>query len=547
MPGFAQSLEGQDLGHLEMVADAWGIELRAKNTREAIQQLSAGILNAELVGEIVAALALEARQALGDLAANGGRLPWALFVQRYGGVRSLGPARRDKEQPQRNPASTSEALWYRGLVARAFFDTADGPKEFAYLPEDLAGLLPVGEAEAGHGYGRPARPAERAQVRLASDHILDEACSLLAGLRMGLEAAQLAEAEEWQASPTVLKALLEAAGLVDEEGQPRPETAREFLGAARGAALAVLTKAWLESENFNELRLLPGLQAEGNWRNEPKAARHKVLAFARSAPAGQWWSLAALVADVKAQQPDYQRPGGDYDSWYLRDEKGGDYLRGFAHWDAVDGALITFLLTGLMHWLGLVDLAGAAEDGPALAYRWSAWADALLAGQAPEGLVEEADKLSVDSQGQIQAGPGTSRVLRYQVARFCDWERPAKGSYRYRVRARSLEAAKQQGLEVRQLIGLLKAHSDSPLPPNLLKALQRWEQQGTEARLESVLVLRVSSAEALQALRASRVSRYLGDPLGPTAIEVHAGAAQHVLRALTEMGYLGEFQEDKDG
>ena len=42
----------------------------------------------------------------------------------------------------------------------------------------------------------------------------------------------------------------------------------------------------------------------------------------------------------------------------------GQYLRGFASWDQVDGALIKYFITNILHWLGQVDLCiaeGAAE------------------------------------------------------------------------------------------------------------------------------------------------------------------------------------------
>jgi hypothetical protein len=137
------------------------------------------------------------------------------------------------------------------------------------------------------------------------------------------------------------------------------------------------------------------------------------------------------------------------------------------------------------------------------------------------------------------------RAVRYQVARFCDWEAPKRGVYRYHVHAASLERARAQSLEVAQLLKLLRAHSASPLPPNLLQALQRWDKQGTQAKMGATLVLRVSSAAMLKALRASRAARYLGRPLGPNAIEVKAGAQRHVLQALTELGYLGKFEEEE--
>jgi hypothetical protein len=113
----------------------------------------------------------------------------------------------------------------------------------------------------------------------------------------------------------------------------------------------------------------------------------------------------------------------------------------------------------------------------------------------------------------------------------------------YQITARSLEAARAQGLNVKQLVTLFKANSSAPLPPNLLQALKRWETQGTQARLGSALVLRAGSAAALKALRASRAARFLGEPLGPTTVLVKEGAGQQVMLALLELGYLGELEE----
>ncbi len=73
-----------------------------------------------------------------------------------------------------------------------------------------------------------------------------------------------------------------------------------------------------------------------------------------------------------------------------------------------------------------------------------------------------------------------------------------------------------------------------------MKALSRWDQRGTEVRLQSALVLRLGSPELLKALRSSRAARYLGDPLGPTTVIVKPGAGGKVMEALTEMGHLGE-------
>jgi len=91
-------------------------------------------------------------------------------------------------------------------------------------------------------------------------------------------------------------------------------------------------------------------------------------------------------------------------------------------------------------------------------------------------------------------------------------------------------------------VALLRRHA-SALPPALIKSLEHWEAHGTQARLEYLLVLRVASPEVLQELRASRAARFLGDPLGPTAIIVKSGAVDKVLAALAEMGYLGQVND----
>jgi hypothetical protein len=266
----------------------------------------------------------------------------------------------------------------------------------------------------------------------------------------------------------------------------------------------------------------------------------------RGVPPGQWWSISALVADTKARNADFQRPTGDYESWYLRDTASGEYLRGFEHWDAVDGALIAYLIRGPLHWLGFVDLATPAEGQPATAFRWSRWAEALQKGQALGGLKVGSLRLKVDSRGGVFAPHLTPRPIRYVVSRFCDWLPKQKDAYRYQITARALERARKQGLEVRQLAGLLQAHNSSSLPPNLVQAMKRWEQQGTQARIEAMQVLRLNSAGALKALRASRAARYLGEPLGPTSIAIKAGAGPQIMQVLVELGYLGAFDEENE-
>jgi hypothetical protein len=311
---------------------------------------------------------------------------------------------------------------------------------------------------------------------------------------------------------------------------------------------------------FNELCTLPGLSVEGDWQNDPLRTRQSVLDFLSTLPGGldgfaarpleagaqkgstrgnPYWSLNAFVAAVHQAHPDFQRPAGDYDSWYLRDETSGEFLRGFEHWDEVDGALLRYIITGPLHWLGIIDLAGPEKDAPSTAFRFSRWAPALLHGAAPSDLKAEAETVQISSEGRLFVPRLAPRLVRYQIARFTEWEGENGGVYRYRVTPGALERARQQGLRASHLLALLRRQAPS-VSPSLARALERWEERGSEARLERLLVLRLSSPELLQTLRSSRAGRFLGEPLGPTAVVVKPGAAEKVLAVLAELGYLGE-------
>lgn len=529
MPDLFHSLRGYDLGHLRIVAGLWGVELRSTEAQDAAHELALGMREARLAREVLNSLPSEAAAGMRSLGRAGGRVSWPVFARRFGEVREMGAGRRDREKPYLKPESTSEVLFYRGLLARAFFDTDKGPQEFAYVPDELLPLVrpeaKAGVRSTGQPLGRRATPAERRHILAASDRILDDATTYLAALRIG----------ETPANDPVLSGLLKAAGLTEGE-HLQAEAVKAFLEAPRQEALTLLVEAWQDSARFNELRLVPGLICEGEWRNDPLATRQFLLDQLAAIPAGAWWSLASFVEGIKSRSPDFQRPAGDYDSWFIKDSAGA-YLRGFESWERVDGGLIRFLITDIMYRLGLLDLAGASEEEPA-AFRMHTADGAARSSKA------EAGKLKVASRGTVNVERAAPRAVRYQLARFCEWEQEKEDGYHYRITPRSLTRAAHQGLNPEHLLVLLARHADAGVPPALVKALKRWEAQGTEARTEMQTILRVSRPEIIVQLRKSKASKYLGEPLGPTTILVKGAASQKVAEALAELGILMEDKSD---
>jgi hypothetical protein len=540
MPAIFQFLSSQDLGYLRIVAQLWGIELAGNSVDTAAKELCASLLDPDLLAEILEALHPEARNALEALVAKNGRIPWAEFSRRFGDIREMGAGKRDRETPHLNPASTAEALYYRALLARAFFNTANGPQEFAYIPDDFLELInrrerkdrgekfeisagSVDSAVDVEPLGRPASPGEKAHPLTASDFLLDDATTLLAALRLGIDPP------ETSVPRTVLEGFLRAAKIILKSG-PKPEKVKAFLEAPRHEALQMLADAWLESESFNELRQLPGLIFEGEWQNQPAVTREFLLNLLDAIPEGKWWSLPAFLRDVKARYPDFQRPAGDYDSWFIKRASDGEYLRGFSHWDQVDGALVRYFVARILFWLGQVDLAATEEGAEPTAFR-----------VVSEKLkVKEDGKLVARSNGQVAVPRFVARAVRYQVARFCEWDAAKEDEYRYSITPSSLKKAAEQGLKVEHLLSLLAKHAAGGIPPLLVRALKRWEANGTEARVQAQVVLRVSRPEVLEELRKSKAARFLGELLGPTTVVIKEGAQSRVLAALAEMGLLAE-------
>jgi len=547
MPDLFHSLLKQDIGHLRIIAELWGLELDSADSDAALEELSVSLLEPGLLAELIDSLSPEANSAINALVSSGGRIPWPMFTRKYGDIREAGAGKRDREKLYLQPESATEILFYRGLLARAFFDTKKGPQEFAYIPDDLLHLISytlnpddasggteekddVGpEDSSAPPLGRAASPGERGQDILADDSILDDATTLLAALRLGIKLP------ETKIPTNVLQALLQSANLI-KDSTPQPEPVKAFLESSRAEALALLQNLWIENKTFNELRLMPGIVCEGEWKNEPQETREFLLNLLDAIPEGKWWSLTAFIRDIKQKYADFQRPAGDYDSWFIKKESDGQYLRGFASWDQVDGALIKYFITSILYWFGQVDLC-FVEGVPEPASFRVTNSEAHIASK-------EDKKINISSQGLISVPRRAPRVVRYQVSRFCEWEEPKDDIYRYRVSTNSLTKAREQGLKVEHLLALLSKHSDAGIPPTLIKALKRWEIYGTEARVQTQVILKVSRPEVLEEMRKSRAAKFLGEVLSPTTVIVKSGAIQRVMEALTELGLLAEVTAD---
>jgi len=455
----------------------------------------------------------------------------------------MGPARRAREKPHFFPQSTTERLWYRALIGRDFFRQDDELVELAYIPDEFLARLPVFQEDA-----QPAsklEPAAQGSIERGlfwKERVLDDSCTLLAALRRFGSPEVPGKPTHAGINWELLRRLLTDLGIIAKDGKtPAPE-ARRFLEMPRGQSLQWLAAAWMNSTRFDELRLAPGIICQGTWPHNPLPARRALLRRLAGLAEGAWYAIEDFGADLRRENPEYLRAGGDANEWIILSAQDGRLLRPQNDWPQVEDAWMRFVITGLLFWLGFVELGFAAGAEEAAYFRKSDWCAALLASRETLELPPENSPAAVSSAGIISLNRGTPRVARYQLARFSEWLENGPERWQYLLTPASLSAAAAQGLTIRHLSALLRKYAQPAPPPSLLESLARWETKGREAVIERLWVLRLSSPEALQALRDSPVASFLGDALGPVSVIVRPGGLEKVRAALARLGYLTDLE-----
>ncbi len=565
MLSLERTLLDYDFALLRMIAEATAIELTARNARTAASELAEAMVQAEQMELVLADLTQDALLALDDIKSQGGRLPNAIFTRSYGDVRPLGPGAREREQPHVAPLNTAELLWYRGLLGRRFVNDASGPQEMFYIPADLLPFLPtetpVAEVvlPARERPGQKIEPPPRETIQRASSAIVDDACTLLAFLRImtadSQEPPKFSEAKErlipFLQVPdgfALLWRILVEQKRITPEREINARMLPSFLKQKRGRQLKQLVETWKASSQIKDVLHVPSLEFETAVAHQlaEVQARETILGYLDDIPGREWTNLETFVAHVRKLAPDFQRPNGDYKSWYVKSKKTGRYLRGFEHWRDVDGAYITYLICGPLHWLGMTDVAtrSASDDTP-MAFRLTQMYGAL-AGRVNWFIAERKHALKLNEAGEVLASRATDRELRYQLARITEWlPSDLSGVYRYRLSVKGIKRADHQGIQANQILSFLEKHAGDDVPDYVRNALLRWENTGPTGNIKSLPVLRVANEEILDMLRSNPNTRiYLGETLGALAIEIQPDYVEALQQAAFQLGFFLDIEKD---
>lgn len=540
-----------DMNMLRVLAESRGATLTTNRQAEAVDELAAILVEPLSLRTVLARLSLRGREALEALLAAGGQMRLPQFSRRFGQVRPIGPGRLEREAPWRDPVSPAEELWYAGLIFRAFSQDEGGPGEFIFVPDDVQPLLPPPQGgPTAFAIQTVPTPTHQGGDEMALVHDLFAYLVYLqthdvrpyADGRLGQRdlatlRGRLGDADERRLA--FLRHLSGRLGFVVRQGEYLRLDAspvKRWLVASPSRQLAALYEAWRDDLTWNDLCQVPTLvcDQETPWRNDPVATRRALLALLARCPLDAWWALASFVAAVKTTHPDFQRPDGDYTSWYIRDTASGDYLSGFESWDRVEGALIADLLTGPLRWLGVVaTVAGKAGTICCLTLPGARFLRLLT--DEPDD--QPSPPIVVHPDFHVEVPSPASLYTRFQLERFADPE--TLEPCRYRLTVGSLGRALDRGIRVEQVLAFLQQAGERPVPANVAGQLRLWAGRFGQLQLEEIALLRVKNERVLKELSVLPETRALiGKILSPTSALIRKQDLPRLRKELRALGYL---------
>jgi len=573
MSSILHTLRESDPAMLPLLAQLWSVRIEGLDTPGAIDAVSKAMLEPGRAESIWDALGDKERGALQMLITGGAKMHEPKFAMLYGKIRRLSAKEIAREKPIQNPQSVAEALFFRGLIALGYETDATGPKTIVYVPDDLVQVLPTRKTsydnledeefedieEASDETGDtlaeldPLAKEDVINPHAADTSIIDDLTTLLAYLQIhaptlerdffrkkdldGITAHLL---NPDRARLVFMLGIGISANLIEvQNGRASTNRVelRRWLNGTRAEQIKHLANAWKNGTVWIDLFHVPGLhpEPEAGTLNQynPAAVREAILDMMSSTlPQSDWWSIDQLIDIVREESADFQRPNGDFDSWYIRNDD-GDYLSGIESWDAVEGALLDFMITRPLHWLGMLDLA----DGAA---RLTAYGRGLLSLTPFPMPPETPDALTIGADGGIVVSRKASRMDRFQVCRFSSWVAPADLTgkpYTYKLDPAGITRAQAQGIDSGH-IGAFLSKFLNPLPPTIARLLQNW-QGGAAASVtfERVMIMRATSVEVMeQIVNTPATRRFLGARLGDLAAIIRADQWEMLQDALGEMG-----------
>ena len=338
-------------------------------------------------------------------------------------------------------------------------------------------------------------------------------------------------------------------GLLGEEEETRRKIAGsrlpDWVHLPFSAQSRRLYALWLEDRQLHENPAAPFFL----WRaSDPTTARKHLIAQFIECPLDTWLSIESFLQHVYAVDP-YLLVNRDD----LVRQQGVKGLRDFnAHWMSNEGALLAAMISGVLLWLGAVDV-GRDRAGQPVAFRITAAGARLFGHPAATPATEAATKpFLVQPNFEVLVLAPEARAL-WTLLLAADLTRHDRVSV-YTLNKDSVLRARASGVGATELQEFLTSNSQKAVPQNVAQCIADWAHSYKRTLLEKATLLEVENAEVLDELLSSRrlrgfVARRLTPTIAliklpPTTIWTRDDPWHKLAKELRAAGYFPEIIEE---
>lgn len=546
-------LEEHTLPERAVIARLWQLP---PSQAESPPELAGAMLDQEVVRRVLATLGARDLAALALVQSYGGRLAAPVLEREFGSIRDATrfPNPRAYLLALDTPPSPTERLFLLGLLQ----PLQNGAHGSYVITPDVLPLLPsVAPAPAGIVV-QPVAPPESpvlgstrefercllSLLTLAQEGALDvtpggglNKASLVRLVREWQPAAKLQGATREEHLPFVhfLRIVAQSADLVRVGADAKLRPTRVALDWMRMPMLdraRVLLDGWVAAP-YDELVRLAGMSFGRAYGRDLTRAKRALLRMLAPLPPNEWIAFDDFRAAVKASEPDYGRPRGQYDTWGVQ-----NYARlsldGFGHWDAVEGEQIRRVIGFSLYWLGLADYA--VRDSEFDCFRVNTVGVALLHKEAT--LAEPpVELLVVQPNFEVLVPPYARLYDRFQIGRVA--ERMASNEVTsYRLTKRAIQVALAPGTSYEDIERFLVEAAGRPLPQNVAATLRDWAGQHDQVSFRRVVLLETQDAALMQQVRHDKRLHFPpAEQISATIAIVGEGDAVVLAERIRKAGY----------
>ncbi len=339
-------------------------------------------------------------------------------------------------------------------------------------------------------------------------------------------------------------------------GQPpavREEGFAQYLGHHPVEHLAPLFNAWMNLRDWSELDWLSARQPALRLRRQGlpgmtyaqllaalSSARLYLIHHARRAPPGEWIDLDAFVARARTLnllQAVWQMPPGVS----LELNNRALNLANAEGWRSFYGPFVETVLTGPLHWMGLVDL-GYRKDRLA-AFRLTDLGAFMLYQREtytapPVTIAGRALTYAPDGALHLQPAAADARLLGL-LSLMGEVRAGPNGALVYRVTVEGAARAFESGGDPDKIIALLEKAAGAPPPASLTQMLRQWWEHFGDVHLYRDLALMELADDYVltELLASTSLSQYLLYRFSPRLVALRPEGVEALREELVGKGY----------